>query len=943
MATPSSILTGLNPFQPLEAVATDDGQLFCANGIDSVRRWDGQAAAAVLAGVAAPATALVMTGAVSLSATTLVNSAGGLEPRQVVIDVASNQMFATYSHASWNRIRKGALDGSGWTDVVLSAGTPEDLAIDFASGLMYWSAPGAGRIRRATTAGASVTDLVTTTSPRGLALDLTNGFMYWVGDTGTTIKRANLNGGDQATILSGLTNAYGLAIDVTGGQLYYTTTSPAALWRVDTTGANNTQVANGFGTAVYVELDMTNRVAYVSQGNAGSIIYRCDLNGSNLSAWITGLSGPYGMKLDSSTGRMYFCAYAVNNIQRVSARPIDGKYIAYSRFLDAQGNPSALSPVSEEATIAGASQINFTSVPVPAGGSNVVKRQILRNTNGQSVTVYVDVETTDLASTSFSSTRSDSELFDQEPVALFDESGASLVNAYGIARTDKPVLFPFSGRLFLAGEVVYDKGSLVLTSGSPTVTGVQTDFVAGFVGRFLRVKGQSTSYEISAVGSATGLTLLSNYSGASGLFEYEIRSAPAERLTYYFSGSGQPTGWDTADGISVPQPGDTITGMLDAGSFLYLLLERSVYRLTYDTHPGRDGRQFLAVRRGCVNQRCWVQFGAQTFILDRQGVYLFDGGNDQDVSAPIQTLFQRPNDDGIPRINWARRRFFHACVDTAAGVVRFFVALGNCRYPQHALAFRVTTQEWSIEEYPFPVACSTNLTSTPAYPILGSSARRLLVLGGGQLDVTNGKLGSTRVPVTAATYLSVSYDSATYVIPTADVVGAPLVVTKGRGKGQLRTIVSASGGVLTVKRPFNVLPDATSEVQIGGIPWTWRSRRFYWDMTEQNTPRQCDVLFRPADGSLDLRLYESSSTTPTNAGLDLASDGVRVRRGDPDYEIDLATVDGQVQCQFDEATDRRAPGSNDFTLELRGVGATRPLRIRRLVVAGSEEGQRSGS
>ena len=60
----------------------------------------------------------------------------------------------------------------------------------------------------------------------------------------------------------------------------------------------------------------------VSQGNAGSIIYRCDLNGSNLSAWITGLSGPYGMKLDSSTGRMYFCAYAVNNIQRVSARPM---------------------------------------------------------------------------------------------------------------------------------------------------------------------------------------------------------------------------------------------------------------------------------------------------------------------------------------------------------------------------------------------------------------------------------------------------------------------------------------------------------------------------------------------------------------------------------------------------------------------------------------------
>lgn len=941
MATPSSILTGLNPFQPVEAVPTDDGQLFIANGIDPLRRWNGQAAAAVLAGVAAPATALTMTGAVSLSVTTLVNSSGGLEPRNLVIDVASNQMFATYSHASWNRIRKGALDGSGWVDVVLSAGTPEDLAIDFAAGLMYWTAPGAGRIRRATTAGASVTDLVTTTSPRGIVLDLTNGFIYWVGDTGTTIKRCNLNGGDQATVLSGLTNGYGLAIDVSSGHLYYTITSPAALWRVDTTGANNTQVASGFGTAVYVDLDLTNRHAYVSQGNAGSIIFRCDLNGSNLSSWITGLSGPYGLKHDISTGRMYFCAYSANNIQRVSARPISGKYIAYSRFLDADGNPSALSPVSEEATISGASQINFSSVPVPAGGSNVVKRQILRNTDGQAVTVYVDVDTTDLVSTSFSSTRSDTELETQEPVSLFDETGGSLVNAFGVARSDKPVLFPFGGRLFMAGEVVYDKGSLVLTNGSPTVTGIQTEFVSGFIGRFLRVKGQSTSYEISAVGGATALTLISNYSGSTGLYEYEIRSAPAERLNFYWSGSGQPTGWDPADGLSVPQPGDTVTAMLDAGSFLYLMLERSVYRLTYDAHPGRDGRQFLSVRRGCVNQRCWAQVGAQTYVLDRQGIYLFDGGADEDVSAPIQTLFQRPNDDGIPRINWTRRRFFHAAVDTAAGVVRFFVCLGNSRYPQHALAYRYSTQEWSIEEYPFPVACSTNLTATPAYPVIGLSARRLMVLGGGQLDVVNGKLGSTRLPITAASYLSVTYDSSTYVVPASDVVGAPLVVTKGRGKGQLRTIVSIAAGVITVKEPFNVLPDATSEVQIGGIPWTWRSRRFYWDMAERNTPRQCDVLFRPAEGSLDLRIYEAGAATPTNAGLDLSADGVRARRGEPDYEIDLATADGQAQCQFDEATDRRAPGNNDFVLELRGVGATRPLRIRRLVVAGSEEGRQA--
>jgi hypothetical protein len=940
MATPSTILSGLNPFQPLAIAPTDDGQLFMANGIDAVRRWDGLAASAVLAGVPAPTTALTMTGAVSLSTTQIIASSGGLDPRNLVIDVATDQMFVCYSDAAWNRIRKCTLSGSGLVDIVLSAGTPEDLAVDFASGLLYWTAPGANRIRRATTAGASVTDLVTTTSPRGIVLDLTNGFLYWVGDSGTTIKRSNLNGGDQATVLSGLTNAYGLAIDVSSGHLYYTVTSPAALWRVDTTGSNNTQVASGFGTAVYVDLDLTNRHAYVSQGNAGSIIFRCDLNGANLSAWLTGLSGPYGIKHDVSTGRMYFCAYAVDEVQRVSARPINGKYIAYSRFLDADGNPSAMSPVSEEATIAGASQINYASVPVPPGGSNVTKRQILRNTDGQGVTVYVDVDTTDLSSTTFSSTRSDAELFDQEPVSLFDDVGDGLTDAFGEPRSDKPILFPFGGRLFAAGEVVYDKGSLVMTNGSPTVTGIQTEFVSGFIGRFLRIKGQSASYEISAVGSAVGLTLLTNYTGASGLFEYEIRSAPAERLNFYWSGAGFPTGWDPAKGLAVPQPGDTITALLDLGSFLYLMLERAVYRLTYDSDPGRDGRQFLSLRRGCVNQQCWVQVGAQTYVLDRQGVYMFDGGNDEDVSAPIQTLFQRQTEDGLPRINWSQRKFFHASADTAAGVVRFFVCLGNSRYPQHALAYRWTSQEWSIEEYPFPVPCATNLTNYPALPVVGSSARRLLVLGA-RLDVVNPRQGATRLLLTGATLLSVTYDTASYTIPPADVVGAPLVITRGRGKGQLRTIVSASGGVLTVKQPFTVKPDATSEIQIGGIPWQWRSRRFHWAPTERAMPRQTDMQFRPGlEGSADLRIYESQALLPNNVGTSMAVDGVRTKQGEPDYEIDLATVDGFVQVPLDEATDRRAPGAQDFTLELRGVGSPSALRLQRLMIAGSQEGQK---
>ncbi len=44
--------------------------------------------------------------------------------------------------------------------------------------------------------------------------------------------------------------------------------------------------------------------------------------------------------------------------------------------------------------------------------------------------------------------------------------------------------------------------------------------------------------------------------------------------------------------------------------------------------------------------------------------------------------------------------------------------------------------------------------------------------------------------------------------------GVDVVIVGGRGAGQRRNIISASGGVVTLERPWNVIPDSTSKIVI---------------------------------------------------------------------------------------------------------------------------------
>lgn len=59
-------------------------------------------------------------------------------------------------------------------------------------------------------------------------------------------------------------------------------------------------------------------------------------------------------------------------------------------------------------------------------------------------------------------------------------------------------------------------GTVSINTGSATVTGVGTNFVAGDVGKWFQLTGDQVTYQISAVGSTTSLTLTQEYVNSGG-------------------------------------------------------------------------------------------------------------------------------------------------------------------------------------------------------------------------------------------------------------------------------------------------------------------------------------------------------------------------------------------------------------------------------------------
>lgn len=573
--------------------------------------------------------------------------------------------------------------------------------------------------------------------------------------------------------------------------------------------------------------------------------------------------------------------------------------------------------------LSGIETVTFSNLETPTD-QKITRRQLLRNTDGQATTFYVDVDTTDLTSSSISSTNDDTFLAAQPAVPILDVNGAPLANIYYQPPNHKGALQHHLDRMFAAVQYDYKQGCCQVTFGSPIVVGVGTEWMVTLAERYLYVVSASNSYVIASVDPiGQTITLTTPYLDPTDQFAvYAIRPAPTENRLVYYSSAGLPEAWSPEQAIELQADDDDVTGLMSKGSFLFILERRHIYRFTYQTDPATDGAVFLSANRGCINQLCWVDVQGSAYMLDEQGIHAFDSGQDvQPVGAPIQQIF-RPGQQVEYKINWQAYEYFHAIHYAPQETIRWFVALSGEDYPRHALAFNYRLGRWWIEEFNVPVgaACFGNVNGIPNV-FLGSEGGNVLCYWQSYLDGPSAAMGTVQGTVTSSGLLSFTDASATFA--AAGLIGTPVAIIAGTGKGQVRMVVAVSGQEVSINQPWSVMPDTTTVYQIGAIEWLYRCAWFPYVQSEEHNERRFQIVFNTTvqPATMDMRLLEDFSDAPLTWATNVPSnqgDGIEVDAGSGNLIVDFTRKNGVVQKRFGCERELYTTGPRYSQVELAG-------------------------
>lgn len=622
--------------------------------------------------------------------------------------------------------------------------------------------------------------------------------------------------------------------------------------------------------------------------------------------------------------------------------PISGMYQAFVRYVDKDGYVSDPSPLSPLATVTDKRYIKYTNVPVPVD-PRVVKRQIWRNTTGQVQNFYLDIETDDLTSTTFFSYNTDTQLGLLPVITFTDVDGYTIPYLYGVPPDDKPFIAEMRGRIFGVGTRSYAEGSCQVANGSTTVTGIGTNWSSSFAGRLIVVGAYE--YEITAVTSATSLTIAQPYQGADDLFaSYVINPYPADQLTLRWSDiTAGPEAWPVSASILLPQDGDEITGLINFDEALFILKTRHIYRLGFSEDPTVDGEITFLAKRGCINQACAIAVDDHDcYMLDRQGIHKFTPRTtvqfteDKELSLPITDIF-REETDGL-RLNWdAETCFWHATLHQEIFTIKWYVAMAGDLYPRHAICFDYRQGIFWIEEFPRAIAASCQSLVITGRPLLGTTEGKILAADVGSLDLI--QPGSTLFTVTAINSpFSLSLDS----VPKT-CAGVPAVLVTGSAAGEDRTITYQSGTEIQFGTPMAVIPDIGDKIQLGGIRFSLKTAGFDLPRMDDTQPICFEMKIDPNAKSEvhgQLVIFKDGLNTPKRGLLARSQWGSISRNPKTSVtarDVLLSSQDGFLQENLDENVESDIPINYEYIFGLFGSSGEDKPRLLEMIVTGAGE------
>lgn len=524
-------------------------------------------------------------------------------------------------------------------------------------------------------------------------------------------------------------------------------------------------------------------------------------------------------------------------------------YMAY-RYVDADGIPSSISEIKEFRTEAGASGTKIQWLEdldgTPNNGNQtkastqtrVTKIEFLRSVANSPAILYKVHEVTNSSWTTGSSYQddmSDADMLASDPddvLPIFDPDGFENARRFNKPPTNKPFVAMCADVLLMYGRVFYDEGTLAATNGNATHTGSGTALRSEMVGWRLRYVGETTEYEVATVneGGQTFTTTVV-YAGATGSGKSYVLSPNASEEAYNlrFSVRGEPESMPVVYANRVQVSADRVgkeTGLFSMGGYAYLFHEQSFHRVSYGTNPALDMDISPAMQRGLVANTCVIEAEDKGWAFDQLGAYSFGPGGFADISTDkIRDLFET-------RIDWSPsvRKYYFTSYQPHARILRLHVQYtgdANSR-PKRALCYNTVTGEWWDEQYPMEVcgAVVVDVDGTQRL-VLGGADDELMLVGEGTSDVVAAAYQGTLTSASTGTALVDSGASF-----GTDVVGAPVSIIFGTGKGTTRTIATRTNGTtLVVNSNWTVGTD--SVYVIGAISWSLKTGGYEYVAPEQ--------------------------------------------------------------------------------------------------------------
>lgn len=466
--------------------------------------------------------------------------------------------------------------------------------------------------------------------------------------------------------------------------------------------------------------------------------------------------------------------------------------------------------------------------------------------------------------------------------------------------TVPPPLFRFGirfrSRIWGAGQVVHEDGTVSVTNGSPTVTGVGTNFTLdGIEGRYFEIG--TTKVRIASVASATSLTLAENWPGTTqAAASYRIYT---EDDLLFWSEANYPEVFFGDNSIAV---WNSVTGLASYGSDMLIFGQSTLDRLTYSNAPEDGVRREVPGNRGAYTHHAIVQVDGTVYVMDRRGIYAYQGGTPTHISRPIDTfLVGFVDEDYVDKI--------HAVWYPSPRVIRwFYVRVGEpTGEPKTYVEYDLSRQAWSVGELDVPVTGGEGYQDRQTLnPVVGDDNGYTWYDDNG-ISAGGGPTTPARIQV-----LEGSSPTNTFVPLEPNQLGVfdNLDGVLVRNEQDFTAVVDFNdASSLTLQSPgFATPPDAGSWLQIGRLVSRLRTRAHYMDGSWKTRKRGVYLWlhFEPqTEGEFRVRFYRNLSNEAYRAydrrALDAAmgrleQEGVAVPDWNrSDFTVSLAKADGVVK------------------------------------------------